>query len=92
MEGINVADLSLNPDQCTFAGNKIHFWGMIFTTDGMQPDPVKVDALDFISAPTNKDELISFLCMMCSNSGFIKHFVQKAAPLRELTHKNANFE
>ena len=33
---------------------------MILTADRMKPDPPKVDALDFITAPTNKDDLLSF--------------------------------
>ena len=37
---------------------------MIFNADGMRPDHDKTDALNFILAPTNKDDLISFLCMM----------------------------
>ena len=55
---------------------------MIFSADGMRPDPAKVDALDFITAPTNKDGLVSFLCMMQSNSDFIENFAEKSAPLR----------
>ena len=33
---------------------------MIFSADGMRPDLAKVDALDFITAPTNKDNLLVF--------------------------------
>ena len=64
---------------------------MIFSADGMKPDPAKVDVLDFITAPTNKDNLLSFLCMMQSNSDLIENFAQKAARLLELTHKNTHF-
>ena len=65
---------------------------MIFSADGMRPDPDKIDALNFITAPTNKDDLFSFLCMMQSNSDFIPNFAQKAAPLRELTYHNIHFK
>ena len=90
MEAISAAHLTLNPDKCTFPSNKIHLWGMILSADGMQPDPAKVDALNFISAPTN--DFISLLCMIQSNSNFIKNFSQIAAPLKELTQRNAFFE
>ena len=33
---------------------------MIFSADEMRPDPAKVDVLDFITAPTNKNDLLSF--------------------------------
>ena len=59
---------------------------MIFSADGMRPDPAKVDVLDFITAPTNKDNLLSFLCVMQSNSDLIENFAQKAARLLELIH------
>ena len=65
---------------------------MVFSADGMRPDPDKIDALNFVTAPTNKDDLIRFLCMMQSNSHFILNFAQKAAPLRGLTHHNIHFK
>ena len=94
METITAAGLTMNPDKCTIASNKIHIWCMIFSSDGMQPNSTKVDALNFISAPTNKDDFNSFLCVMQSNSDYIKkkNFLKKAAPLAKLTHGNANFE
>ena len=92
MEVVNEAGLTLNPEKCSFAKKEINFWGMIFSTDGMRPDPAKVDALDFITAPTNKDNLLSFLCMMQSNSDFIENFAQQTALLRVLTHKNTHFK
>ena len=66
-------------------------WGIIYSSEKIKPDPAKVDAPKYITAPMNKDELISFLYMMQSNSGFIVNFVQKAATLRELTHQKAHF-
>ena len=92
MEAISNTGLTLNPEKCKFGSKEIKFWGMIFSADGMQPDPDKMDALYFITAPTNKDDLISFSCMMQSNSDFIPNFAQKTAPLRELTHHNIHFK
>ena len=92
MEVISEAGLKLNPEKCSFANKEINFWGMIFSTDRIRPDPAKVDALDFITAPANKDDLLSFLCKIQSNSDFIKNFAQKAAPLHELTCKNTHFK
>ena len=33
---------------------------MIFSVDRMQPDPAKINALNFITAPTNRNDHISF--------------------------------
>ena len=58
----------------------------------MRPDPAKVNTLKYISPPSNKDDLMSFLSMMQSNADFIEKFTQKATPLRELTQNKTNFK
>ena len=64
---------------------------MIYSGDGVRPDPAKVEALDHITAPNTKPELISFLCMMQSNSAFIANFAKQSALLRELTRGKVTF-
>ena len=91
MQAIHKSGLTLNPNKCLFGTSEISFWGMKFGTDGIQPDPTKVEALDFLLPPTNKQDLISFLCMMQSNADFIKNFAKKSALLRELTKGNIHF-
>ena len=65
---------------------------MIYGAGGIKPDPAKVEALDHISPANNKEELISFLCMMESISEFIENFAKKAAPLRDLTKGKTRFK
>jgi hypothetical protein len=91
LEALSKSGLTLNPSKCSYGVKEIKFWGMIFSADGVRPDPEKVDALDGLEPPRNKEELKSFICMMQSNSDFIKQFSQKIAPLRELLCKNARF-
>jgi hypothetical protein len=64
---------------------------MMYGEDGVRPDPSKVKALAHLTAPTSKEELISFLCMMQSNSDFTPNFAQRSAKLRELTKRRARF-
>ena len=84
--------ITFNSKKCEFGKTEVEFWGMIFSKDGVKPDPSKVEALDHLAPPTNKEELISFLCMMQSNSDFIPEFSKKASKLRELTKKNIHFK
>ncbi len=91
MEVISISGLTLNPAKCTFCQREIKFWGMIFGEYGVRPDPEKVDDLYYITPPQNKPELISFLCMMQSNSDFIPQFAKKSAVLRELTKGDTTF-
>ena len=92
MEATSKAGLTFNPPKCFFGKKEISFWGMIFGGDGVKPDPAKVEALEHITPPTSKEELISFLCMLQSNSDFIPSFSKKSAPLRELTKGKIHFK
>ena len=92
MESISASGLTLNPQKCYFCQKEVKFWGMIFGEYGVRPDPDKVDDLRFITPPENKTELISFLCMMQSNSDFIPQFAKKSAILRDLTKGDASFK
>ena len=87
MNVISSAGITLNPDKCTFGVPKIELWGLRIGSDGVRPDPAKVEALNHITPPQSKEELTNFLCMMQSNSDFIPNFAKLAAPLRELTKK-----
>ena len=91
MNAISNAGITLNPDKCTFGVPEIGFWGLRIGSDGVRPDPAKVEALDHMTPPQSKEELNSFLCMLQSNSDFIPNFAQLAAKLRELTKKHARF-
>ena len=41
-EAISNPGLTLNPEKCKFGSKGIKFWGMIFSADGMRPDPGKL--------------------------------------------------
>ena len=86
MKAISDSGLTLNPNKCSFGQKQIYGAG------GMKSDPPKVEALDHISPPNNKEELISFLCKMESNSEFIENFAKKAAPLRDPTKGKTRFK
>ena len=65
---IKKAGLTFKASKCVFAASEILFWGLIVSAEGVRPDPAKVEALSHMTAPKDKDELISFLCMMQSGS------------------------
>ena len=86
------AGLTLNEKKCHFGSKEINFWGLIISSEGVKPDPLKIEALNYLTAPKSKEELISFLCMMQSNSDFIPGFSRKASILRDLTKKGSQFK
>ena len=65
---------------------------MLISADGIKPDPAKVEALEDLAPPTNKQDLISFLCMMQSNAEFISNFAKRSAKLRELIKGKVHFK
>jgi len=64
MEAISAAGITSNPEKCEFGKNEIRFWGVLIGSEGIHLDPTKVDALNALKPPTNKQDLTSFLCMM----------------------------
>ena len=91
MQAIARAGLTLNPNKCHFGLAEIEFWGMLFGKEGVKPDPKKVEALNHLTKPESREEVISFLCMMQSNASFIQDFAKKSAKLRELTKSSTKF-
>ena len=77
MEAVQNVNLTLNPEKCIFSKSEIKFWSMLFTSEGVKPDPEKVKALEHISLPKDKVELKFFICMMQSSSDFIPNFAKK---------------
>ena len=68
--------ITFNPDQSIFNAKEVPFWGVIITKERIKPDPAKVKALHEAERPENKEELISFLSMLQSNSAFIPRISQ----------------
>ena len=83
--------MTLNPEKCIIAKDKIPWWGMIISGDGISPDPTKVENIKHITPPKTKDELKSFLCMVQSNKEFIQNLARKTSNMRQLLKKHKIF-
>ena len=84
--------LTLNKEKCEFNKQKLTFFGFVFSTNGISPDPVKVAAIKHAPAPTTQSGLRSFLGMATYCSKFILNFSDLTQPLRELTKKYTPFQ
>jgi len=78
--------LKLNPDKCFVKQEKIRFYDVVCSQDGIQPDPNK------ISAPTNRQELQTFLGLANYMGPFIPNLSTLTAPLRELLKESHQFD
>ena len=92
MKSISAARITLNPDKCALRKSEIKFWGLIFSKDGTKAVHDKVNVFQNISRSKNKNELISFICMMQPNADFIPNFTKEAAVLKDLMKSDTKYE
>ena len=88
LQRLSDSGLTLNGKKCVFRTNKISFFGVIFSQDGISPDPAKVKAVREFSHPQNVKDLRNFLGMTNYCLRFIEGYAEICRPLRELTHKD----
>ena len=84
--------LKLNPMKCRIKENRIKFFGVICSSDGIQADPDKVSALKQMAPPKNTQELQTFLGLATYMSPFIPNLSTLTAPLREMLKKENQFD
>lgn len=77
--------LTVNKNKCLFNQDRITFFGLVFSSEGVSPDPSKIEAIQHATRPTNVTEVKSFLGMTNYCSRFIKGYATISEPLRRLT-------
>ena len=83
--------LTLNLEKCEFNKDKVVFFGVTFSKEGISPDPKKVTALKDMSPPINVAEPRSLLGMTNYSSRFIQRYATICEPLRRLTRQNTEW-
>ena len=84
-------NLTLNKSKCEFNKASITFFGFVFSSEGISPDPTKVESITSALPPTTTSAVRSFLGMATYCAKFIPNFSDISAPLRELTRKDQPF-
>jgi hypothetical protein len=77
--------------KCEFWLEKIAFLRHIFTAEGIEVDPSKVEAVSKWKQPSNVSEVQSFLGMVGYYRRFIKGFSSIARPMTKLLKKDNKF-
>ena len=80
--------LTLNKQKCELNNSTITILGVVFSDQGISPDPVKVEAIKEASRLKNVNELRSFLGMTSYCSRFISDYATICEPLRRLTRQD----
>ena len=83
--------LALNSAKCDIKCNKVSFFGQLYTSEGIKPDPQKVKDLREMPVPTTKAELQHLFGFITYLSRFVKEFSAKSAVLLLLSCPSHNF-
>jgi hypothetical protein len=73
-----------NSKKCSIAKTSISFYGNVYSVEGIKPDPNKVQDIQSMPTPDDKDDMRRFLGMMTYLSQFIPNYSEKSALLRDL--------
>ena len=83
--------LVFNLDKCVIKERMITFFGMLFSAEGVHPDPEKIEAIRAIQVPQDAQELQSFLSIATYMAPFIPNLSALSEPLRNLLKKGTDF-
>jgi len=78
--------------KCSFFQESVEFLGHILSTHGLQPSPIKIDAIRSWPTPHNVKTLQQFLGFANYYRRFIPGFAMTAVPLNRLLTKDADFK
>ena len=79
-------NVTFNKAKCEFSKDRVAYYGLMFSKDGVSPDPCKVKAIESEGRPRNAAELNSFLCTVRNSSRFMEasQYQKAACKLGEL--------
>ena len=92
LERLRDNGITLNLAKCKFEQTEVKFFGLIFSAKGVRLSHEKRQALLEADKPQSQSELHSFLGLSVYCSRFIQDFATVAAPLWQLTKKDAKWE
>ena len=72
-------------------GNKVDFAGFVISTDGVTPDPKKLEAITNFPAPQDVSSLRSFLGLANQLGHFVPDLAHMTEPLRNLLKKDVAY-
>jgi hypothetical protein len=92
LDTVREANLKLNKAKCVFGVQRLTFLGDVLTSEGLRPDPIKVQAIRDFKRPQTKKEIQRFLAMVNYQGRFLQNLSAKTAPLRTLLEEKNEFQ
>ena len=85
-------NLKLKPSKCDFLRKECLYLGHIITSNGIKPDPSKIECVANFPIPKNQKHVKSFLGLVGYYRKFIKNFAKVSKPLTKLLQKDTVFK
>ena len=83
--------LCLSSKKLELCHDRVLFFSAVYSSDGVEPDPRKIQGIEEMTAPETKQQLQSFLGMVTYMGNFIPHLSHHTEPLRQLLKKDVTF-
>lgn len=90
-ERLRKVNLKLNPQKCDFLRKELLYLGHVVSSDGIIPDPSKINVVKNYPIPTKTEEVKRFVAFVNYYRKFIQNFAAKAYPLNNLCRKDVIF-
>ena len=88
---VSAANLKIKPKKVAFAQNSVKYLGHLVTSEGVKPDPSRVEAIAKWELPKSVKDLRSFVQLVNYYRNYIKNFAKIAAPLYNLMKKDTDY-
>ena len=83
--------LRLNKTKIQFKRKEVSFFGHVWNTTGISPDPKKIQSIMNMTFPEDKETMHSFLGLINFLHRYSPNLARISSPLRELIHKNGHY-
>ncbi|KAK2723716.1 hypothetical protein QYM36_002156 [Artemia franciscana] len=85
LERALVKGIRFNEEKCEFSVSRVKYFGHVIGSEGMQPDPDKIRAINNMPSPSCREELQTLLGMINYLAKYIPSLSTKNKKLRDLT-------
>ncbi len=92
LQRLSVAKFTVKLSKCFFGREEVAYLGHLVGSQGVKPDPSKLNAVKLFPVPTNLTEVRSFLGLTTYYHRFVPCYSSVAEPLYRLQKKNVHFE
>jgi hypothetical protein len=84
-------NLKLNLSKCHFSQAELQYLGHVLSSDGIKPDPAKVEAVMTFPTPKSRSEVAKLLGLVTYLAKFCPDLAEIAQPIRQLTKKEVEW-